>query len=355
MEMKEYELTEEEQKLLDQLDLEEYLDGLEELRLLNHKGLRSLSMEELVRYRKIEREMDLLTDRVAKYDFLRKLFHPILIGAFHLYHKMNHIKIRAYGSIPKTNRPIIFCPTHIGMYDVEILLQVLGTKHHAYLFSADEEAMYRTFDGLIFNLNGVKYVDPEDKYDRKIGYATNVELLRQGKNVYWNAEGTWNLTESTVVLPLHKSIIEAALATNAVILPMAIEQLDGEKGHTFLVNIGSFLDPSAIIKDSTSQEEIIDLTDFLRSEMAALKIQLWPRSSRKYIPDTEYEDYLNKRIAEWPFYSTDIIRDRIFNPHGYVNESEVMEPISSLEIGKHNAFLARVRENYKKYHEKDVW
>lgn len=352
--MENYELTEEEQKLLDKLDLEGYLDGLEELRLLNHKGLRSLSMEELVRYRKIEREMDLLTDNVAKYDFLRKLFHPFLMGVFHLYHKINHIKIKTYGTIPKTNRPIIFCPTHIGMYDVEILLQVLGVKNHVYLFSADEEGMYRTFDGLIFDLNGVKYVDPEDKYDRQIGYETNVALLRHGKNVYWNAEGTWNLTESTVVLPLHKSIIEAALATKAVILPMAIEQIDGEKGHTFLVNIGSFLDPSALIKDAT-EENIIDLTDCLRSEMAALKMQLWPHVSRDCIGEDYYEEYLNKRIAEWPFYNTDIIRGRIFNPEGHVKESEVMGPILKLEIGKHNAFLARVRENYKKYHEKDVW
>lgn len=159
---------------------------------LSQKELHSLDMDTLVAYRKRERAYLLKKDEGQIGHKVRQVAHPLLLGALHIYHKAKRIKIKANGSIPKINKPIIFAVSHIGMYDVAVVLQVI--RKHVYLLSADEEAMYRTFDGWFFNTNGVIYVDPEDKADKKVAIETAIKYLTQGRSLLWCPEGTWNLS-----------------------------------------------------------------------------------------------------------------------------------------------------------------
>lgn len=286
---------------------------------LPRRALNSLTIDQLVDYRKCERAYLLEHDDRLRYFRIRDLAHPFIWAGLCLYHAVQGIRIREIrGHIPKTNRPIIFAATHIGMYDVEIFIQAL--KKHMYLLAADEEAMYRTFDGWFFDANGVFYVIPEDRTDKHVAFETAVKYLKNGKNLLWYPEGTWNLTPNRVMLPLHYGIIDAAMQTDAIILPVAMEQHDGKHTISFDVNIGK---PFSLPKSPLNKQDKIDLAEQLRGEMAALKMELWGTVSRAEFPPDYWQTFICKRLAEWPHYNEEIIRRRTFNPRNDVAAEEV--------------------------------
>lgn len=230
------------------------------------------------------------------------------------------------------------------MYDVEICLQVI--RKHVYMLSADEEAMYRTFEGAFFDANGVIYVDPEDKEDRKTALRTVIRFLKERKSLLWMPEGIWNLSPNYVVLPMHYGIIEAAVAARAVIIPIALEQYDRENGIYFRVNIGSALDPSEYAGGELTKVKKIELCEMLRSKMACLKMETWEYKNREDIEPDYYNQFIRKRLEEWPHYTMEKIHQREFAPDNPVRSKEAFAFLNKVEIGKHNAFLARAKYEY---------
>ena len=267
-----------------------------------------------------------------------------MIPTLHLYTK---IKVNAEGKVPKTNRPIIFSVSHIGYYDVEVTLQVI--KRQVYLLSDDEETMYRTFDGWYFDRTGVIYIDNDDKEDVNVAFKTAIKYLNQGLNVYWCPEGTWNLTPNTLILPLHIGIVRAALETNALIVPISLDQKDKEKGANFDVKIGEAIDPRAIIKKESNftLDDYKYLTNLLRDEMATLKYNCFEEVKREDYLTEYWQEFIRKRLAEWhDFYNLEIIKRRIYKPIDIVNEQDVFAHLNEIEIGPKNAFLARIKKQF---------
>ena len=313
------------------------MEDKKQFKRLSQKELRKLDIEELVAYKKRERANLLESDGTQTGHKLRHLVHPILLGALHIYHKIKKIRITINGVVAQTNRPIIFSVSHIGMYDVEVVLQAI--RKHVYMLSADEEAMYRTFDGWFFDTNGVIYVDPEDKADKKVAIETAIKYLNKGKSLLWCPEGTWNLSPNYVILPIHYGIIEAAVQTNAVIIPIGVEQYDKTHGIDFIVNIGDAFDPNTYIDGELTREQKIMLAEMLRSDMARLKMDAWGTASRIDIGPGYWEEFIAKRLAEWPYYTMDIIHRREFNPKGFISPSEAFEHLNHLIPCRENAFL----------------
>lgn len=306
---------------------------------LTSKQLRKLDMDTLVAYRKRERAYLLPNKDLQIFYRSRKIAHPLLLFALNIYHMAKGIRIKTNGFIPKIDRPIIFSVSHIGMYDVEVVLQSI--KKHAYILSGDEEAMYRTFDGWFFDANGVIYVDPEDSADKKIAMKTAVKYLKHGQSIMWFPEGTWNLSPNYVILPIHYGIIDAAVQANAVIIPIGLEQYDKKHGIDFVVNIGALFDPTLNVNGALTKEKKIELAEMLRSDMARLKIDAWESASRTNIDPDYWEIFIAKRLAEWPYYSMDIIHRREFNPKGSTSVSEAFEHLHHLIPCLENAFLFR--------------
>ena len=172
--------------------------------------------------------------------------------------------------------------------------------------------------------------------------------------MYWNPEGTWNLTESTIILPLHYRIIEAAYLTNAIIIPIAIDQRDKNNGIDFIVNIGKFFDVKNRFERGYKKEIAIDLADKLRSIMSRLKYDIYENIKREDIDENYYQEFLEKRIKEWPFYNLEIIKSRMFDPNNVTKETEVFEHLNEIEINTKNAFLAKVKKDFNYYHRKDI-
>lgn len=166
-----------------------------------------------------------------------------------------------------------------------------------------------------FDTNGVIYVDPEDKADRKVAIETAVNYLCKGKSLLWCLEGTWNLSPNYVILPLHFGVIEAAVRADAVIIPIGLEQYDRIRGIDFVVNIGGIFDPKKYLDGELTREQKTRLADMLRSEMTRVKIDTWESACRADITTDYWDRFVAKRLAEWPYYTTNIIRRREFHPH----------------------------------------
>ena len=53
----------------------------------------------------------------------------------------------------KTDRPIIFCPSHIGGVDIE--MSFLAVKKHCWLVLGDPREMYKDINGMMLQMNGM--------------------------------------------------------------------------------------------------------------------------------------------------------------------------------------------------------
>lgn len=244
------------------------------------------------------------------------------------------------------DKPVIFAITHIGMYDFQVVSEAV--KDHQFVFAGDPETTYRTFDGIMFQLNGVVLCDTDDKEDRYIAKETAKEVLARGKNLMIYPEGVWNLTPSTPVMNFFPGIIDIALESECDIIPIAIEQYDKD----FIVNIGeNFSVDSQNIYDRKSYINV--KKNELRDIMATLKWEIWetmPKLDRSKIEDPEqiYEAFVKERLNEWlnpktkePYYSKDIIARREFHPKNIAFPNDVYSFMRKLKLTKENAFLFR--------------
>lgn len=156
---------------------------------------------------------------LARVDW-RALLHPLLYAGLRIAHLASGFRVTANGRAPRTRRPVIYAASHIGLYDVEAVLPAI--RKHAYILSGDEEQMCRTLDGLLFDMNGVIYVDPEDSADKHVALQTAIRYLQSGRSLLWYPEGTWNLSPNVIIQPLYYGIIEAAYQAGALALSLGI-------------------------------------------------------------------------------------------------------------------------------------
>ena len=163
----------------------------------------------------------------------------------------------------------------------------------------------------------------------------------------WFPERIWNLSPNQMILYCKTGIIEAAHESDALILPIGIDQRDKE----FHINIGDLIDSRDFETTNgiLTQENKIAEVDKLRDKMATLKFQLWennpekfddiidyyhilyPDASRESIIEDYYEKFVQERIDEWPFITKEDIDKMVFKPKGIVTEDEVFAPLKNIK------------------------
>lgn len=291
-----------------------------------------------------DEEKNLTPDEYKEYYFyLRELFekskinnlsletkrklHPLLLTLIKISNKVNGYKLMILDDKRiKTNRPIIYAVTHIGKADIEVVSEAI--KEHFYLLCGDFESLHDTLDGLFLSLNGVLYFNEKDKEDRKNVKQRMKNTLKKGGNLLYFPEGTWNLTAN---LPLNKcyfGIIEVALETNAIIVPIAIEQYD----KNFIANVGENFDVLNYSSSDITELKKIAIRE-LRDVMATLKWEIWesvPKLKRSEITTDYYEKFINDKIGEWPTLTLKDFTNAIYKEKNEVSEEEVFEPIKRL-------------------------
>lgn len=242
-------------------------------------------------------------------------------------------------------RPIIYVPTHVGKYDIQVISEAL--KDHYRLLSGDYEHLQGSVDSAFLFFNGVDYFYEYRKDERAhVQDAIDANLQAGGREM-WFIEGTWNMTPNLPVLPCYWSIIGKAKENNALILPIGLDQY----GKTFKVNIGDYFDVNNY--DDTKEEKARAIDD-LRSELGRLKWEIWETEplDRSTVVGDEWDKYKQQRYAEWPGFSDEHIANLVFKPKNQSpSPDEVYAPVKKLTPNLNNAFLFNKR--YSGYTDND--
>lgn len=237
----------------------------------------------------------------------------------------------------KTNKPIIFCPTHIGGVDIE--MSIIAINAPCWVLIGDPRELYKTFDGLLLKMNGVVFFDLPYKEDRVVAKETMRAVLNNGRNLFMFPEGTQNISINALVGRLYAGAVDLAISCNAEIVPIVFCR--DEKNY--YCSIGE-----NISYENCSYEDRFILTNELRDKIATQKweiIEKLPVTNRKKLPDNTYEDFIDGVLAlnaEYTISPESIKHDR-FIPKDIAEPEDVFSFMDKLVPSKANAFLLRDR------------
>lgn len=153
---------------------------------------------------------------------IKELIHPVVVNLSQLKIKYDLIglnNIDDIDSIKNINKPIIFVSNHSSSFDVPIAFKVI--RKHVILLAAKQRLGFE--DELFFNLNGTIFVDRKDKEDMNLSKYAMIKNLENKKNILVFPEGTWNMTDSKLMLDMKWGIIDVAKKSNALIVPLALD------------------------------------------------------------------------------------------------------------------------------------
>ena len=157
-----------------------------------------------------------------------------------------------------------------------------------------KQNLYR-MDRIFFNLLGAIWVDRRDRKERSDAKAKILFYLKHGQSILWFPEGTWNLSDNLLMLPMRWGIIEVADKAQAQIVPMAI-QYDRKTKECFV----KFAEPIYGEKLTDYRKGI----QMLRNIMATLRWELMEEFSNVVVRDEvghqRLEEEKNEIIKEYP-------------------------------------------------------
>ena len=264
----------------------------------------------------------------------RKRLHKIILLIFIIKNKISGFSCKVIkDERKKTDRPIIFALTHVGKFDIEV--SAVGIKEHFYLLSGDYEHLQGLIDGAFLLVNGVLYFNEKVKKDRSEIVEKMINHLKNGVNLMYFPEGTWNLKSNLPILPCYWGIIDIARKNNAIIVPVAVEQY----GKDFFINIGKNFDVQVFDEDDKGKSKAITI---LRDVLATLKWEIWanqPLQKRSDLKGNEWEEYVKARLAEWPYFDLDYIDGMIYKPKNITTYEMAFEHLEFLKPNENNAFL----------------
>lgn len=273
-----------------------------EFKKIDKKEFKKLSREEQIQYYKDLRAFKLTEPFDKKKLSHEKIGHNLLVNVIALNRILMGQKLHVLNSPKiKVDRPLIFAPTHNGKFDIHTLAEVIKS-HHYHLVSGDHADLPGTMDGFMLEAAGVIYVDRQDKSDRRVSKETSIRTLQNGGNLMLYPEGTWNLSQNKLVLPLYKGIIDIARKSNALVVPVGLETREGKN---YYVNIGEPIDLNNLDDD-------LHALQILRDELASLKWQIYEKAQtnkngelvlckRTDVSIDDFEKYIEERLAEVPY------------------------------------------------------
>lgn len=268
----------------------------------------------------------------------RKRLHKLVLLVFAVKNRLSGFSCKVIkDEREKTDKPIIFALTHVGKFDIEV--SAIGIKDHFYLLSGDYEHLQGLVDGAFLLVNGVLYFNEKVKWDRAEVVDRMIDHLKLGGNLMYFPEGTWNLKPELPMLPCYWGIVDIAQKSNAIIIPVAVEQYD----KRFKINIGKNFDMQNFGSDSSEKSRAIAA---LRDALATLKWEIWETEAplnRNNISGNERDEYINARLAEWPHFSLEYIDGMIYKPKNCVSHNKVFSHLKNIKPTAKNAFLFNKR------------
>ena len=286
-----------------------------------------------------------------------KFFHPIVRTGFRAFSKLNKQEIIVEGSFPKTDRSVIVSPNHTRKTDIEMIKAAIPNQ--MILLSGDFDNIHGTPDGTILEQDGIMYLDMKDELDRKNIIEVEKQVLNAGFNILPFYEATWNLSPNEIVYDGYFSIIQTAIDTNSLVLPIAFEhpivykKENGkdvyEKGKKAYIKIGEPIDYRKIYGNKKlSKQEKIEGLELLKTKIATLVYELWEKHGqfkRGDLPDDFWEHYLDIIVNEWKFTKEEIDSKRFIDK----DKEEALDKKEEITKTLGNNFFDKPVLNYHKF------
>ena len=277
---------------------------------------------------------------------LHALAHNALIPALKISRKVARQKLVVLeDQRKKTDRPCIYCPTHIGGMDVEMAIEAVKTP--AWVVIGDPRELYKSLSGMMLQMNGWIPLDVLDKQDRTAAKAQMKALLEKNGDLLIFPEGTQNVSPNLLLNHLYAGAVDLAITCHAEIVPIALEW----DKDTYYCVIGENIDYSGC-----RYEDRFALSENLRDQMATLKwkiIEHLPPIEHSEITDEFYRSFIDHilTISEGYSLTVDFIKETAFRPKGEVLPKEAFAFLDRLQFKKENAFLAKAALRYRKISE----
>ena len=258
----------------------------------------------------------------------RDMLYPLLMQLTKTKVKCRVILENTYTPLP--DRPIVFAANHSAFMDTPIMERV--TKRRSYILSGRQSLPF--VDWLFFALIGSIWVDRKSGADMKASKDAIIEYLQKGQSVLWFPEGTWNLTDNLLVMPLKWGIVEIAKQANAQIIPVVLRYDRAE--NICQVKFGQPITDMQL-------ENKVDAIRNLRDAMATLRWDLLSREKLYCHADIAIiRDENYRAVEEYPYYDFDYEQSCVYRPHD--SYEDVFEHLRFLKPCKENAFLLRKQE-----------
>lgn len=268
---------------------------------------------------------------------IRKAIRPMLRGMLWTSRKLQGYEIEMLNrtEIPQ-GKPVIFAVSHIAKLDFEIVSEIIMEQY--FILAADFMVVKGKFPGLFFWMNGVVYVDVRDKTDRRNSRDLMVKILNANGNIMIFPEGAWNLSPNEIIYDIQLGVVDMAMETGAVIIPISLEQYEEKK--KFVINMGTAIELNRM--NGNTKDVKIQKTSELRDIMATLKYEIWERegiTKRCNIKGNYWSDFVLCRCAEWPGYDFHGQIDNCYIPKEKLEYWDLMRDMRNMKVSEANRFL----------------
>lgn len=293
------------------------------MKFLTEKEEAQLSREELLQYYKELQEYYNGVKNKQKMSKLKKTIHPLLVNIMRTTVKQKMILFN--DNKIQYDEPVIYAINHTNSHDVPAASDVI--KDHCYILAGNENL--RLIERIMFKLNGVIFINRQDKTAKNTSKDEAIKVLLSGNNLMIFPEGTWNTSENKIMLPLNWGIVEIAKKADVPVVPIALEYLD----DVYYANVG---DPIKFDVSETKQNGI----NRLRDSMATLRWQIWEQYKyidRENISLEEFEQELEKAFNDYKKLDRNYEK-QIARPDG-VPAEEVFKHLQYIKYNQNNAFL----------------
>ena len=196
--------------------------------------------------------------------------------------------------------PVIYAVNHTNVSDTPVVFHTLNKQ--AYILAGTKSQ--KLIDSIGFNLNGVVWVDRHSAKSRKKSTEIIYKILSSGGSVMWFPEGTWNLTDNLLMLPMRYGIVKMAAKANVPIVPISIHYV----GSIIYSTVG---EPITI---GINEDAITAITQ-LRDIMATMKYEQMEACGVYKRIDVDKKDFdalIKASLDEYPTFNREYEEKCVF-------------------------------------------
>lgn len=233
------------------------------------------------------------------------------------------------------NGPVIYATTHQDFNDhFSIVLSI--PEHAIILNTINVSKIFK----IIMGVNGIVYVDRNNKENRFNSKLKLMKYISKGKSVVVFPEGTYNCSPNKLHLPLHSGVLDMARKMGVPIVPVVQEYnydtLDNKKSLLKSCHV-HFGRPIYV----TAEDSLKDKKEELSTAFATIRFKLIEEKglyNREALSNVEYINQVKSIYKTWEMANVDKNEERK-TIYGYNDEFYLFHHINDVSINSNNELM----------------